>query len=91
MTTTTEKDLEELRKEYASLKSDFAQMSETISNLASDGVAEGRRQVRTAARESRERGREAVSAVEHEIEERPMTSLAVALGVGFVLGKLLSR
>ncbi len=91
MSTATDKDLKELKSEYASLKSDIAEMSETISNLASDGMAEGRKRIRSAAKQSRERARETVSAFEHEIEERPITSLAVALGVGFVLGKLLSR
>ena len=43
MSTATEKDLKELRSEYASLKSDIAEMSKTISNLASDGMAEGRK------------------------------------------------
>lgn len=91
MSTATEKDLKELRSEYASLKSDIAEMSKTISNLASDGMAEGRKRVRSAAKQSREQARETWGAVEHEIEERPITSLAVALGLGFVLGKLLSR
>lgn len=91
MTTAIEKDLNELRKEYASLRSDLAEMSETISNLASDGISEGRKRVRSAARHSRDRARETFDAFENEIEERPITSLAIALGAGFVLGKLLSR
>lgn len=91
MTTATEKDLKELRAEYASLKSDLADMSETISKLAHDGAAEGRKRLKSAARQSRDQARESWGAFEHEIEERPITSLAVALGVGFVLGKLLSR
>jgi ElaB/YqjD/DUF883 family membrane-anchored ribosome-binding protein len=91
MSTATEKDLKELRKEYASLKSDIAKMSETISKLSHDGLAEGRKRVRSAARQSGERARETWGAVENEIEERPVTSLAIALGAGFVLGKLLSR
>lgn len=91
MTTATEKDLKELRKEYASLKADLADMSETISNLASDGMAAGRKKIHSAARQSRERARETIGVLENEMEERPITSLAVALGVGFILGKLLSR
>lgn len=91
MTTATEKDLKELRNEYASLKSDLAKMSDTISKLAHDGMDEGRDRLRGAARQSRKQARETLSAVEHEIEERPVTTMAIALGVGFVLGKLLSR
>jgi ElaB/YqjD/DUF883 family membrane-anchored ribosome-binding protein len=91
MSTTTEKDLKELRSEYASLKSDLAEMSKTIANLANDGIDEGSKRVRSVARHSRDRARETLGAVENEIEERPITSVAVALGAGFVLGKLLSR
>lgn len=91
MTTATEKDLKELRAEYASLKSDLSDMSETISKLAHDGAAEGRKRIRGAAKHSRDQARESWTAFEHEIEERPITSLAIALGVGFVFGKLLSR
>ena len=91
MSTATDKDVQELKREYASLKSDLAKMSESLSSLARDGMAEGREKVRGAARHSREQAREAWGAIESEVEERPITSLAVALGVGFVLGKLLSR
>lgn len=91
MSTPMEKDLHELKSEYASLKSDIAAMSETISNLANDGMAAGRKRLNSAAKESRESARETVSAFEHEIEQRPITSLVIALGAGFVLGKLLSR
>lgn len=95
MSTATEKDIKELREEYASLKSDLSEMSETLSSLARDGLAEGRDRVRGAARgaarRSRKQARDAWDAVESEVEERPITSLAVALGIGFVLGKMLSR
>lgn len=91
MSTATDKDIKELRQEYASLKNDLAEMSETLSDLARNGISEGRAKVRGAARKSRKQAREAWSAVEDEFEDRPITSLAVALGLGFVLGKLLSR
>lgn len=91
MSTATEKDIKELRQEYASLKSDLSEMSETLSSLARDGVAEGRERVRGAAKRSGKKAREAWDVVEHEVEDRPITSLAVALGIGFALGKVLSR
>lgn len=91
MSTATDKDIKELKDEYASLKADLAEMSESLSSLARDGVAEGREKVRGAARQSRKQATEAWSAVENEVEERPLTSLAIALGIGFILGKVLSR
>ena len=91
MSTSVENDLKELKSEYASLKSDIGEMSKTLSKLGRDGLAQGRDRVYSATEQSRERAKETWGKFEHEIEERPITSLAVALGVGFVLGKLLSR
>ena len=91
MATATEKDLKELKDEYASLKSDLSKMNETLSKLAHDSADEGRARIRSAAKQSQDQARETWGTIESEIEQRPVTSLAVALGVGFVLGKLLSR
>lgn len=91
MATATEKDLKELKDEYASLKSDLAKMSDTLSKLAQDSTNEGRARIRSAARHSRDQAKETWGTLENEIEQRPVTTLAVALGLGFVLGKLLSR
>jgi ElaB/YqjD/DUF883 family membrane-anchored ribosome-binding protein len=41
--------------------------------------------------ELRENGAAFATTVQHEIEERPLTSMAVAFGAGFLLGKLLDR
>ncbi len=91
MATATEKDLEELKSQYASLKSDLAEMSKSLSTLTRDGVAEGRKQVSEVADQAREQANETWGVLEKEIEERPITSLAVALGIGFVIGKLIAR
>jgi ElaB/YqjD/DUF883 family membrane-anchored ribosome-binding protein len=91
MATATEKDLEELKSQYASLKSDLAEMSKSLSTLTRDGVAEGRKQVSEVADQAREQASETWGVLEKEIEERPITSLAVALGIGFVIGKLIAR
>jgi ElaB/YqjD/DUF883 family membrane-anchored ribosome-binding protein len=91
MATATEKDLKELKNEYASLKSHLADMSHTLANLTSDSVAEGRKRVRKVGRKSRDRTREAVDAIESTIEDHPIASLAITLGVGFLVAKLLLR
>ncbi|HKL20454.1 MAG TPA: hypothetical protein VJ904_01535 [Tichowtungia sp.] len=102
MTTATDKELKELREEFASLKSDVSEIGKTLSQLASsaanegrervrDVAEEGRDRIRNAANQSREQARQSWNAFEKEVEERPMTSLAVALGLGFILGKLLDR
>ncbi len=84
-------DIDELKAEVSSLKSDISDIADTLRKLSGDVVTDGRERLRQAGRQSREKARETWSAVEHEIEERPLTSLAAAFGIGFVLGKLLDR
>lgn len=91
MATTTDKELQELKDEFATLKSELADIGDTVSRLARSATDEGRERVRRAADQSRQHARETWGAVEREVEERPMTSLAAALGIGFILGKLLDR
>ncbi len=44
--------------------------------------------LRTTASEARHRGEVAASELEDMIAARPLTSVLVALGVGYVIGKL---
>jgi len=102
MTTASDKELKELREEFTSLKSDVSEIGKSLSKLAQDSASEGRDKIRDAAEEGRERlsaaarrsgqqVRRGWDTFEGEIEDRPMTSLAVALGLGFILGRLLDR
>lgn len=91
MASATDKELQELRDEFAALKSELSGIGKTVSQLARAATDEGRDRVRAAAEHSREQARQTWGAFEKEVEERPMTSIAVALGIGFILGKLLDR
>ena len=91
MATNTDTELQELRKELDGLKSDMADIAETIGKIARSSAEHGRERIRGAADYSRQQAKEALGTVEKEIEERPLTSLAVALGMGFILGKLIDR
>lgn len=91
MATNVEKDVEELRKEFSELKSDVSKLTDTLKKLYGDTATEGRTRARQAAEHSRERARETVGAFEEEIGERPLTSIAAAFGIGFIIGKLLDR
>lgn len=91
MAATSEKDVEKLKTEFAELKSDVSKLTETVRDISGDGLEQGRDRIRRRAQRSREQAREAVDTVESEIGERPLTSVAAAFGVGFVLGKLLDR
>ena len=91
MATATEKELQELKAEFATLKEELASIGDTVGRIAHSATDEGRERVCSAASRSREQARETLSAFEKEVEERPMTSIAAALGIGFILGKLLDR
>lgn len=91
MATATDKELKELKEEFSALKSELSKISKTVSHLAKSATDEGRSRIRATADQSREQVRETWGAFEKEVEERPMTSIALALGVGFILGKVLGR
>lgn len=91
MATNAGNDVEDLKAEFASLKSDVSELTETVRNMSGDKVEKGRERVRRTAARSRAQAREAVDTVEHEIGERPLTSIATAFGTGFVIGRLLDR
>lgn len=82
---------EELKAEFASLREDISKITETLRRLSDEQVEDGRERTRRAANRTRERVNQAVGAVEGEIQHYPLTSLATAFGVGFIVGKLLDR
>lgn len=91
MATATDKELQELKEEFAALKSELSEIGKTVSKLGRAASEEGRDRVQAAAEHSREQVRQTWGAFEKEVEQRPMTSIAAALGIGFILGKLLDR
>lgn len=88
---TNTNDIQELKAELASLRSDMADIGDTLTKLARSTANEGREKVKDAASYSKDQARQTLGAFQKEVEERPMTSLALALGIGFVLGKLMDR
>jgi ElaB/YqjD/DUF883 family membrane-anchored ribosome-binding protein len=82
---------EELKAEFASLREDMSKITETLRRLSGEQIADGRERTRRAANQTRERVNQAVGTVEGEIQHHPLTSLATAFGVGFIVGKLLDR
>jgi ElaB/YqjD/DUF883 family membrane-anchored ribosome-binding protein len=91
MANNSEKDIQELRNDIAKLKADFGEVAKTLRHITNEQVSRGREKVRESAERSRDRARETLDSFEHEIEDRPLTSIATAFGVGFILGKLLDR
>lgn len=91
MADATEKDVQELKAEIEALKEELSNIGESVGKIARSATDEGRERIRVAANQTRSQARETIGSFEKEIEERPLTSIAMALGIGFVLGKLLDH
>jgi ElaB/YqjD/DUF883 family membrane-anchored ribosome-binding protein len=86
-------DLDAVREDLAALRQDFAAL---IAHLKDGGVAQDAAQrVREKAgslyEEIGERGHRSAEAMRHQVEERPLTAIALAFALGFIGGRLLSR
>lgn len=97
-----DKEFDALKGDIGKLREDIATLASSIGAIAGEQagatgakVREGAEYVRTQAGEAAARGRaraeQGAQAVEHQIEEHPFTSVAVAFGLGMVVGRLMSR
>jgi len=77
------------------LRNDLAHLSAALRDTTSETVREQVDAIRThvdkLTREAREQGRETLDDLADRIEERPLTSVLIAFGVGVLLGRLLDR
>ncbi|GGB42211.1 DUF883 family protein [Tistrella bauzanensis] len=100
--TAVDKEMEVLKADLAALRADLAKATrqsgraagvgaEALSEKASEEMERLRGEVDRLMHVAGERGRGAVRAAESTIEEKPLTSVLVAFGVGLVIGKLLDR
>lgn len=80
-----------LRNDLAALRHDLAAIAHTATRKAAQGPEFISDTVRQKAEEIGEKGADIASSVGRRIEERPLASVAVAFGVGFVLAKLMHR
>ena len=79
----TAEDFEALADELKRLRADLDRVAKATETLVRDARAD-------AMDAGAETWRTAKEKVEHQIEERPFASAAIALGVGLVLGFLVS-
>lgn len=95
MASSANDDLDALKKDVERLKGDIAAIAAHVRGAAdeaadnvSDHVRNAGRKSEAAAREQFDRGR---SAVEHELSERPLTTLGLIFAAGLVIGRVMGK
>lgn len=101
-TTDVQREIESLKADLKSLRSDLSDLSKAGGRVAGESVQAARETLREEADQLLDRLRQTASAVQDEgkqvagkvrdeVAERPGTSLLTAFGVGALLGWLLGR
>ena len=92
---TIDSDIARLRSELADLRADIGALSETMGSLtgkaaenAKDRIADTASRAGAAVRENAQMAQDAAS---KSIAENPLTAIAMAFGIGMVIGKLMDR
>lgn len=87
--------LSALMDDFSSLRSDVSALASSIGGLAADRGRElgdhALDEVQATAQAAGEKSKEAAAFLESTVNERPLTSLLVAMGAGFAIGKVLGR
>jgi ElaB/YqjD/DUF883 family membrane-anchored ribosome-binding protein len=94
-------DVDALREDLTKLRRDLGELIGSVKEVTKQGAGVARDRARAeleqrldqlgdAYQSARKRGIETAEGIQQVIEERPLTSLALAFGAGLVLGKLLS-
>jgi ElaB/YqjD/DUF883 family membrane-anchored ribosome-binding protein len=79
-TSSTSSNNEELREQLETLKTDFANLSDTVRKQASRGIED-----------AQEYAADKVEDLEAHIRRNPIQATAIAAGIGFLIGAILSR
>lgn len=94
--------VEKLKADLRSLRADLEAAAQTVNQLGSSAAQEAmaqaqeqmdelRSQLEELAEEAREYGARSAEALRQHVQERPFTSLAIAVATGFVLAHLMGR
>jgi len=89
------KDVDAIKADLDALRKDFASVVETIKGTAKSRAESEidalQKRINQIAADVQSSGRESLRAVEGQIGEKPLVSVAVAFAVGLILGKLFDR
>jgi ElaB/YqjD/DUF883 family membrane-anchored ribosome-binding protein len=85
----------DLQDDLAALREDLRSLKEDFKNLATDAVGKSKAHATAAATAAKESATEhfdkSVKATREAVEERPLTSLLIAAGIGALVGAVLTR
>jgi ElaB/YqjD/DUF883 family membrane-anchored ribosome-binding protein len=96
------KDVDAIRDDLNLLKSDLVAAMRDLINVGREGGTEARQRLEEAVQERlnalnaatedfTERGRSMMRDVERHVHEKPMQTLAIVFGAGFLVGAIMSR
>lgn len=86
-----EPSLADLREDLDQLRSDFAQLLETLGRTARAGVRGATGDAGTAASDVTDWAEEQYLTLQESIRDQPIKACAIAAGVGVILGQILLR
>jgi ElaB/YqjD/DUF883 family membrane-anchored ribosome-binding protein len=99
---TIKTEFDSLRADFAQLRTDLASLSKAIGERTAQGATESlidlqqvgktvKRRLHKAAEDADSLRKSGVTAIEQQINERPLAVLALAFGIGLLIGKMAHR
>lgn len=82
-------DLENLKRDIQQLRSDVASMAKSLKSLTAATGEEAYQRAEALGQAARRRAAAMEEQLGQEINERPLTSVLAAFGIGFLIGKIL--
>jgi len=84
-----------VKDDLAKLRGDIASLSHALKDVTSDTVHEQiaaiRNRIDNMTDDAKSQGRQRLDNLTDQIEEKPLTSVLIALGVGVLIGRLFAR
>ncbi len=84
-------EIDQLKNDLRTLREDFSKLGKDVVSATRHGAESATDAARDAWDVTKEHGVKAKHDVEHTIEKHPLAAVAIALGVGVVIGKILDR
>ena len=87
----TQKEFDALRKDMETLRADMNALTDSLHDLLGEKVERAKTSARQAGERVQNQAQQVRDTVSDQVEERPLTALFTAFGIGMVLGALFSR